>query len=147
MRAVAGAALSLVAVLSALACRSSATPGECAAFGRFTAASIARADGSVPDAERNAAHSAAEIAAWHKKLARAYDAEAETAPSFSSPKVKDYEAHYKRTYALSASALRKMADGLERGDKGTYRAGTDEETAAGRERQRIVDDWTRHCKD
>jgi hypothetical protein len=146
-RSLAAGALSLLAVLAAGGCKDRAPSGECVAFGRFTTDSTARATASVPDAERNAAHSAAEIVAWHRKLARAYDAEAAAPPQFESPKVKDYEAHYKRTYALTGSALRKMADGLERGDKAGYRAGSDEETAAGRERQRIVDDWTRHCSD
>lgn len=146
-RALAAGTLSLLAVLTVGACKGRAASDECVAFGRFTGDSTGRANASVPDAERSAAHSAAEIVAWHRKLARAYDAEAATPARFESPKVKDYEAHYKRTYALTASALRKMADGLERSDKAIYREGSDEETAAGRERQRIVDDWTRHCTD
>jgi hypothetical protein len=137
--------LCVVLALAAGACKGRAAGEECVAFGRFPDESTVRANGSVPDAERNAAHTASEIGAWHRKLARAYDVEAAAPPRFESPKVKDYEAHYKRTYALTASALRKMADGLERGDRAGYRAGSDEETAAGRERQRIVDDWTRHC--
>jgi hypothetical protein len=136
-----------LAALAVAGCKPGAADNECAAFGRFTDESSARANAAVPDAERNLAHSASEIAAWHKKLARAYDVEAATPGRFVSPKVKDYEAHYKRTYALTASALRKMADGLDRGDKDVYRAGGDEETAAGRERQRIIDDWTRHCSE
>jgi hypothetical protein len=119
--------------------------GECAAFGVFTHESYARADGAVPEAERNLARSALDISAWQKNLAKAFDVEAAAPAHFESAKVKDWEAHYKRTYGLTASSLRKMSSSLERGDRSAYAAAVEEQTAAARERQRIVDDWKRHC--
>jgi hypothetical protein len=142
-----GAGLFLFALVLAGCRRGPTGGGECPAFGAYTSDVLARADAAVPEPERQAARSAAEIAAWQRKLAKAYDVEAAAPARFANAKVKDWEAHYKRTLGLTASSLRKIADGLERGDKSVYRTGTVEQAAAGRERQRIVDDWKRHCTD
>ncbi|HVY46598.1 MAG TPA: hypothetical protein VHB21_12005 [Minicystis sp.] len=140
-----GAAAAALACAALCGCGRAA--GECDAFDAWVKASEARATSAVPAHDGGARRSAAEVAADVRKVASAFDAEASAPARFSTAKVRDYEAHVKRTYLLRAAALRETAASIERGDAALRSKGHDEEVAAVRERLRVVQDAERHCRD
>jgi len=118
---------------------------ECAAFLKYGTESGARAQAAVPMEERPKATTGPDRAAWHRKLAAAYEEESRKPAQFTHPRIADFEAQLKQTYVTTATALRKTADGFEKSDRALVEQGQIEDSAATSARQAVTDQAARSC--
>jgi hypothetical protein len=118
---------------------------ECAAFLKYDSESGARAQAAVPMEERPKATTGPDRAAWHRKLAAAYDEESRKPAQFTHPRIADLEARLKKTYVNTAAALRKTADGFEKSDRALVERGQIEDGEATSARQAVTDEAARSC--
>lgn len=110
---------------------------ECARFTKYSEESGARAMGAVPMGERQSATTGPARAAWHRKLADAFEAESRRPAEFTSAPMQDFEVRLKGTYTQTATALRKTADGFDKSDKTLVEQGQIADSEATTARQAV----------
>lgn len=126
-------------------CKDQNLQKECAAFPGYAREATGRAAAAVPEATRKAQTSPAERAAWHRKLASAFEQEQSAAPRFTQERVKGFESKLKQAYGMTAAALRKTADGFEKNDKELVEQGQRDDVNATGVRDAVVADAERNC--
>lgn len=119
-------------------CKDKALEAECQRFPAFVSAATARAAAAVPMEQRQRQQTGADRAAWHRQLAAAFEQESKAPATFKTPKVQAYEAQVKQAYALSAAALRKTADGMEKADKALVEQGQVDDVKATGARDQVL---------
>lgn len=127
------------------ACKDQAQQKECAKFRSTMIESAERAAAAVPSEVRQRETAPPQRAAWHRKLADAFEQESSKPAQFTDPRLQGFESQIKKSYAQTAAALRKTADGFDKGDKTLTEQGQIEDAKANGERGQILVEADKSC--
>lgn len=128
-----------------MGCKDQLLQEECSKFRSAAGAASERAAAVVPSEQRERESAGPQRAAWHRKLADAFEQESTKPPQFKNERVQGYEAQLKKTFAQTAVALRKTADGFDKGDKTLVQQGQVEDVESNGARSKLLLEVDKSC--
>jgi hypothetical protein len=117
---------------------------ECSHWNDWQNKTNATMQATVPPAERQAAKTPEEFAAWHRKLAKAYKDESKMPPVFKHADIKPLEERMRAYWGKSGDLLERIADAFGK-DRAKMEKLQVEQGKASLEQGVIVKDWAKVC--